>query len=500
MEFSGLPIEQIRQWGWTQIVHPDDREDNVRAWQHAVDSREAFEFIHRLRRADGEYRWHLSRAHAMRDASGNTIVWLGSSTDVHEQKETEEALHELSESLERKVAQRTRALEVEIIERQAAEATLRQTQKMEAVGQLTGGIAHDFNNVLAAVLGNLELAGNRTADPAVHRFLERSHEAAERGAKLVDHLLSFARKQPLRREPCEINRLITNFSDLLQRTIGSTVNVRLTLADDLWMVMADPTQFEMALLNLAVNARDAMPEGGTLDVETRNLGAASPDLPSDLVLGDYVCVSVRDTGTGMSAETAARVFEPFYTTKDVGKGTGLGLSQVYGFSKQLGGGTMVSSKLGAGTCIGLLLPRASESGRRASFVRVAIAEKLPSANPHHGRLLVVDDEPDVRDVAVETLISLGFDVVWAETGDRGLNILGNGPQVDLALVDFSMPEMDGLEFIRRARLSRPDLPCLLVTGGADIDDQLGMSSDDIRILRKPYHIRDLAAAVDLLLA
>jgi PAS domain S-box-containing protein len=499
VEFTGLSIEQIQHWGWTQIIHPDDRDDSIQAWQHAVDSREAFEFIHRFRRADGAYRWHLSRAQAMRDASGNTIVWLGSSTDIHEQKETEAALHELSENLERKVAHRTRALEAEIFERQKVEATLRQTQKMEAVGQLTGGIAHDFNNILAAVLGNLELAERRAVDPVVQKFLGRSQMAAERGAKLVDHLLSFARKQPLRRAACDLNLIITNFNDLLKRTIGSMVDVRLALAIDLWTVMADPTQFEMAILNLAVNARDAMPDGGTLVVETTNLATGSPELPTDLEPGDYVCVSVQDDGTGMSAEVEARVFEPFYTTKGVGKGTGLGLSQVYGFSKQLGGTTTVSSQLGAGTTIGLLLPRALELEQVMPTARLPVTRMLLDVQTRNGRLLVIDDETDVRGVAVEALSTLGFDVAEAESGRLGLDILSKGSRVDLAVVDFSMPEMNGLEFIRRARLSRPDLPCLLVTGYADASELLDASSADIRVLRKPYRIGDLAAALDSLL-
>jgi signal transduction histidine kinase len=237
--------------------------------------------------------------------------------------------------LERKVLQRTRALEAEIRGRQKAEATLQQAKKLEAIGQLTGGIAHDFNNVLAAVLGNLELAMRRNPDPAVEQFLRRAQRAAERAARLTDHLLSFARKQPLRRERCDVNYLVSDFNDLLKRTIGPSVDVRQGLADGIWPVMADPTQFEMALLNLAMNARDAMPKGGTLVIETMNLATGSADLPSDLAPGDYARVSVRDNGTGMSAEVMAKAFDPFYTTKEIGRGTGLGLSQVYGFCKQL---------------------------------------------------------------------------------------------------------------------------------------------------------------------
>lgn len=500
MEFTGLSFEQIKSRGWTQFIHPDDVEENVRLWRHSVETGQPFQFMHRFRRADGAYRWHLSRAHAMRDADGKVIMWIGSDTDVHEQKKSEEAYHELSDALERKVEERTRALEAEIRERQKAEATLQQAQKLEAIGQLTGGVAHDFNNVLTAVLGNLELALRHASDPAVERFLQNAQHAAERGARLTDHLLSFARKQPLRWEPCDLNRLIASFKDLLARTIGPTVDVRLALADDLWTVIADGTQFEMALLNLALNARDAMPNGGTLVIATTNVAAGSLELPSDLAPGDYACVAVRDTGTGMSEEVAAKAFEPFYTTKEVGKGTGLGLSQVYGFSKQLGGTVALSSEVGAGTSVSFFLPRAPEPGAVASPARVLLAEPLPNVQPNGARVLVIDDDPDVRDVTADALRALGFDVVVAESARRGLELLGNGAPVDLAVVDFSMPEMNGIEFIRRARISRPNLPCLLVAGYEYVSKLGDASSGGTTILRKPYRMHELAATIDHLLA
>jgi PAS domain S-box-containing protein len=499
-EFTGLSAGQITSWGCTQFIHSDDVGNNVRAWQHSVDTLEPFLFTHRFRRADGEYRWHLSRAHVMSGADGKTITWLGSSTDIHEQKETEDALQELSDTLERKVERRTRALEAEIRERQKAEATLQQAKKLEAIGQLTGGIAHDFNNILAAVLGNLELALRRVANPEIEQFLQRAQRAAEQGARLTDHLLSFARKQPMRRERCDVNHLIAGFNDLLKRTIGPSIDVRQALSDGLWTVMADPTQFEMALLNLAMNARDAMPEGGTLVIATSNVVAGSPTLPDDLAPGDYTCVSVRDSGTGMSAEAAAKAFEPFYTTKEIGKGTGLGLSQVYGFCKQLDGTATLSSELRAGTCVGLLLPRAPQSAVVVSPTPALPAATPPDVQQQRARLLVIDDQPEVREVAVESLAMLGFDVVEAESARLGLEILGNDPRVDLAVVDFAMPEMNGLEFIRRARLCRPDLPCLLISGYAEVNEVGAASSDGIMFLHKPYRINDLATAIGRLLA
>ena len=406
---------------------------------------------------------------------------------------------ELSDKLELKIEQRSRALEVETKERLKAEAISMQAQKMEAIGQLTGGVAHDFNNVLAAVLGNLELARAHPSGPALDRFLQNAQHAAERGAKLTGHLLAFARKQPLRREQCNLNQLSVRFKDLITCAIGPTIEVSMDLADQLWTVMADSTQFEMALLNLAVNARDAMPEGGKLVIATANVGALSPDLPSELDRGDYACVSVQDHGTGMSAEVASKAFEPFYTTKPVGKGTGLGLSQVYGFCKQLGGTAMLSSKLGTGTRVDLLFPRAVEVAPMALPAPVLHAQPLPNVQVNSARLLVIDDEPDVLNVTVNTLRSLGFSVVAAESVKVGLELLENGVLVDLVVTDYSMPEMNGIEFIRHVHRTHPDLPCLLVTGYADVSDPVTASTQSVMILRKPYRMKQLAATVGQLL-
>lgn len=407
---------------------------------------------------------------------------------------------ELSNTLELKVEQRTRALEIELGKSQKIEASLQQAQKMEAIGQLTGGVAHDFNNVLAAVLGNIDLAQEHATGPVLKRFLQNAQHAAERGAKLTDHLLSFARKQPLRWEPCDLNQLITSFRDLIARTIGALVDVQLALADNLWLVMADATQFEMALLNLAVNARDAMSGGGKLVIATNNVVAHSSGLPNDLAPGDYTCVSVRDTGCGMGTEVACRAFEPFYTTKRSGEGTGLGLSQVYGFSKQLGGSATLSSKVGMGTQVELFIPRALEVVKTTPPLQLALADPLMDLQRSGTRILMVDDEADVRDVTVDVLHSLGFDVVAAENARQGLEILNKDLLIDLLLTDFSMPQMDGIEFIQKARVLNPGLPCLLVTGYAELSRFADALSDGIMILRKPYRMKQLAEAIDRLMA
>nr|WP_321984221.1 response regulator [uncultured Lichenicoccus sp.] len=404
----------------------------------------------------------------------------------------------LTETLEQKVQQRAQALEAETQEIQRTGAILQQAQKMEAIGQLTGGVAHDFNNVLAAVLGNLELAQARATDPTVKKFLRNAQQAAERGAKLTDHLLSFARKQPLRREVCDLNRLSTDFAALIRRTVGTDIEVRLKLADGLWPVMLDATQFEMALLNLAVNAGHAMPGGGVIEISTRNVAAGSDELPDDLDPGDYTCVAVQDDGSGMSAEVAAHAFEPFYTTSTIGKATGLGLSQVYGLSKQLGGTTILTSRSGGGTCVSLLFPRALHAPAAAPVPQLIPAMPLADVQPSDARLLVIDDDPDVREVTVETLRALGFDVVAAESAKLGLDILHSGLELDLVVTDFSMPEMNGIEFIRHAHESHPHLPCLLVTGYAETSDFAEAISGGITILRKPYRMKELAATIERL--
>ncbi len=397
---------------------------------------------------------------------------------------------DLSDNLEAQVNQRTEALEAQTSERLKVEATLQQVQKMEAVGQLTGGVAHDFNNVLAAVLGNLELAHVKTSDPVIQRLLGNAQRAAERGAKLTGHLLSFARKQPLRKEACDVNQLVSRFLGLVTRTIGSSVRVKLELAANAYPVLADPVQLEMALLNIAVNARDAMVEGGRLVLSTVNVTAPSPGVPLDLDAGEYVCIMAQDDGTGMPDDVAKRVFEPFFTTKPVGKGTGLGLSQVYGFCKQLGGSASITSEAGNGTCVSLFLPRTVELASG-----LAISKSDIVVRPANARVLVIDDDSHVLSMVSEMLEALSFDVIGAENGLRGLEILTSSLQVDVVVTDFSMPMMNGIEFIRRARQLQPGLPCLMMTGYADVGNFAEAAADGIEIMRKPYKMNDLAAII-----
>jgi PAS domain S-box-containing protein len=316
------------------------------------------------RRRDGTRFWSSGRMVALRDRRGEVAGYLKILYDRTVEKEARDALEALNADLEDRVAARTRdlaaaneKLRAEIIEREKVGDQIRQLQKMEALGQLTGGIAHDFNNLLTAILGGLEVTRRRIEDPRSLRLIDSSISAAQRGAKLIAQLMAFARKQHLDVEYLPLNTLVRDMQELLERSVGTAVRLTYDLVPDAWPVMADANQVQIALLNLAINARDAMSDGGSLRIETGNL--CLTDAAAELPAGDYAALSVVDTGTGMSEEVQARLFEPFFTTKDVGKGTGLGLAQVYGFVRQSGGGVQVHSVLGQGTTITILLPRAT---------------------------------------------------------------------------------------------------------------------------------------------
>jgi signal transduction histidine kinase len=321
-------------------------------------------------RSDGTHFWCSGRMVALRDRRGDVAGYLKILYDRSAEKQARDSLEALNAALEDRVAERTRELaetnarlRAEIAEREKVSEQIRQLQKMEALGQLTGGIAHDFNNLLTAILGGLEVTRRRIDDPRGLRLIDSSINAAQRGAKLVAQLMAFARKQNLQVEFLPLNTLVGEMSELLQRSVGSAVRLTYDLAPDAWPVMADANQVQTALLNLAINARDAMPDGGALRIATGNLSLATSD--SDLRAGDYATLTVQDTGTGMSDEVQARLFEPFFTTKEVGKGTGLGLAQVYGFVCQSGGAVRVNSVLGEGTTITILLPRTVQGARPA---------------------------------------------------------------------------------------------------------------------------------------
>ncbi|MFT8245996.1 response regulator [Roseomonas sp. BN140053] len=382
------------------------------------------------------------------------------------------------------------SVEREVTESRRLEARLRQADKMQALGTMAGGIAHDFNNLLTAILGSLHLAARHAGDPVrLDRMLRNATLAAERGSALTQRLLSFSRQRDLAMRAVDMNQLVAGMDDLVTRSLGGTVQVRHAPAPELWPATVDPGQLELALLNLCINARDAMPGGGTLTLATRNARLEAEE--GELAAGDYAVLSVCDTGTGMTPEVLARVFEPFFTTKEVGKGTGLGLSMVYGLCRQAGGAVRVRSTPGEGTCVEMFLPRSAAPAE-------AVDDGSQAATPDDARagcILVVDDDPTVREVTLGFLNDLGHRTRGAENGTVALNLLRSDPTIDLMVADLAMPEMTGAELAVQARQLRPQLPVLLVTGYAEQDK----IPRDHPVLQKPFQQDDLARSVAELL-
>jgi len=390
--------------------------------------------------------------------------------------------------------------------RAAAENQVRQMQKMEAVGQLTGGIAHDFNNMLAVVIGNLNMIQRRLAKGAaqgidaagaakITSFVESAVEGASRAAALTGRLLAFSRQQPLQPEPIEPNRLVAGMSDLLGRTLGEPITVETVLGAGLWRTLADPTQLESALVNLAVNGRDAMPDGGRLTIETANAYLDSDYAASEGAKpGQYVMIAVTDTGCGMTREIIERALEPFFTTKPVGKGTGLGLSQVYGFVKQSGGHLKIYSEPGQGTTAKIYLPRLFAAETPAEPPRPPAAAAAPAGDRR--KVLLVEDDERVRAFAEEALRDLGYAVAAAEGGTQALALIRREPDVDLLLTDVVMPNLNGRQLAEQVLKLKPGLPVLYMTGftrNAVVHN--GMLDPGVNFMAKPFTVDQLAAKV-----
>ncbi len=378
-------------------------------------------------------------------------------------------------------------IERDVTEQKSMEARLRQSDKMQALGTLAGGIAHDFNNLLTAILGSLELAGPKVADqPRVQRLIENARGAAERGASLTKRLLSFSRAHDLQARATDVNALIVGMSDLFSRSLGGLVSVRTDLAPDLPAAQVDPDQLELAVLNLCINARDAMPEGGTITVSTRRLTIEKDPEIGD---GDYLAIRVEDEGTGIPDEILRRVCEPFFTTKAVGQGTGLGLAMVFGLAQQSKGRLAIESEVGRGTKVELALPfsAAAPQAEAGQVAPIRVAERP-------ARILVVDDDPEVRHVTVSFLEGFGYDETEAPDGAAALDLLTR-ERFDLVLADLAMPGMSGVELAAAVRALVPGLPVLILTGHADAMQ----IPDDLPVLAKPFRSADLAQRVSELL-
>ncbi|WP_408005405.1 hybrid sensor histidine kinase/response regulator [Pseudomonas huanghezhanensis] len=499
--YTGTSLEAMLALGWRSLHHPDHLERVDARIMRCFATGSVWEDTFPLRGKDGSYRWFLSRALPIRDDQGGITYWLGTNTDITAQVSAEEALRELNESLEQRVAERTRELatanellQVEISERAIAEDALRHAQKMDAIGQLTGGIAHDFNNMLTGVLGALDLVQRRVAAGRIEevgRYIDAAVSSANRAAALTHRLLAFARRQSLNPQPVEINGMVVSMEDLLRRTLGEHIELEIDLCSQMRRATTDEHQLENALLNLVINARDAMPEGGRLLIGTDMVPAATA--PEGLTADDYVRLSVQDTGCGMPPDVIARAFDPFFTTKPIGQGTGLGLSMVYGFVSQTGGHVQLDSVVGKGTRIELYLPC------RAGLPQPLFdnAESPVQLKGGQGEtVLVVEDEPEVRMLVIDALTDLGYRVVDAPDGPAALLIVQGAEPIDLLVTDVGLPGMNGRQLAEIARQHRPQLRVLFVTGyarNAQVrGDFLGEGMD---MLAKPFSIDDLSLRV-----
>jgi len=426
---------------------------------------------------------------------GGRRVFMAVLRDVTDRKRVEDLLSRSNAELEARVQARTLELEAEIRRREEAQAALVQAQRMEAFGQLTGGIAHDFNNLLTIVMGNLELLDGHLGDAASRAFLKRAADAAQMGAALTSRLLTFARRRRLSPRVLNLNKVMLNIIELLKRSLGEPITLTTMLAGDLWPTRADESEVENAIVNLAINARDAMPRGGTLIIETRNvsLAGASSEADPGLARGDFVRIAVSDTGVGMSAEILKKAFEPFFTTKEPGRGTGLGLSTLYGFAQQSGGQVSISSEPDRGTTVYLYLPRSDEevaSRRGEEPAQIPLAQNSEI-------VLVVEDNPEVRELTLQRVEGLGYVALEAENATAAIRILESGEAVDLIFSDIVMAGgMSGYELASWVRAHAPKVKALLTTGYAAEEAKHNEGgAEAFRVLRKPYTRAELALAL-----
>jgi PAS domain S-box-containing protein len=490
---DGLSLDQI-----VQTVHPDDVEELTHAIDEAIKRGGPYAHQYRVRRDDGKYYWIEANGRVEHGPDGTPLNFPGVLIDVEQRRAVEAerdranaALRALNANLEQRVAERT----AELIE---AEERLRQAQKMEAVGQLTGGLAHDFNNLLAGISGSLELMSTRLSQGRVsdvERYIMVALGATKRAAALTHRLLAFSRRQTLDPRPTNVNSLVVGMTDLVQRSVGPGIEVETVGATGLWPALVDPGQLENALLNLCINGRDAMPDGGRITIETANKwmdrqAAHSHDMPE----GQYISLCVTDTGTGMTPEVKAKAFDPFFTTKPLGQGTGLGLSMIYGFAQQSGGQVRIYSEVGQGTTVCIYLPR--HYGSAADDPTES--ENTPAALTKSGEtVLVVDDEPTVRMLVTDVLVDLGYTAIEAADSSAGLKILQSDVAIDLLITDVGLPGgMNGRQMADAARQKRPDLKVMFITGYAE-NSIIGNGhlEPGMKVLTKPFAVETLASRI-----
>jgi PAS domain S-box-containing protein len=608
LDYTGKTHQQMAGDGWGNIVHREDLPRVAQEWATSLVTGETYETEFRIRRADGVFRWHLVRAVPI-ETPGGAPRWLGTNTDIDDQKAAQSELARLNASLGQRVEERTRDLDrmwqlstdvmmvarfdgtitavnpawkhllgleerdllgrklIEFVAEEDhsatraemarlsaglstlrfenqyhhsdgslrviswtavpdeeyihavgrditakraaddalkdAESRLRQSQKMEALGQLTGGIAHDFNNLLQGITGSLEtvkrrLAAGRSED--VDRFMHSATSSANRAAALIHRLLAFARRQSLDNKTVDINQLVESMEELLRRTLGEQFGLRVITGKNVWSARSDENQLESAILNLAINARDAMPQGGTLTIETSNevLSDEYAARHEGLKAGDYAVVSVTDTGTGMPPDVLAKAFDPFFTTKPIGQGTGLGLSMIYGFTKQSGGHVRIDSEPGQGTTVRLYFPRdGARDNAAAPETSIATAD-VPQGEGEI--ILVVEDEPAVRMLVIEELTELGYTVLEAPTGLAAIPILESSQRIDLLVTDVGLPGMNGRQVAEIGRQHRPELPVLFMTGYAEnAAVRSEFLASGMEMIAKPFALDALALRIRAIL-
>jgi PAS domain S-box-containing protein len=490
--FGYAPEQPFSYEDLIQSIHPDDLKHSRASMNVTVEAGADCIIEFRGTWPDGTMHWTELRARLVRNRTGQQPRLIGVALDITDRKTSEETLRRINETLEEHVTARTAELTAahakvlaEIAQRERAEEQLRQSQKLEMIGQLTGGVAHDFNNLLMAVIGNLDLLRKHMPDdPKTGRLISGALQGAQRGAALTQRLLAFARRQDLKIEPRNLSVLIREAADLIERSAGPSVDLRRVLAADLPLTLVDANQIELAVLNLVINARDAMPNGGVLTITVDYPETSAAELPP----GRYVRLAVSDTGCGMDPETLQKATEPFFSTKELGKGTGLGLSMVHGLAIQLKGALRLTSQVGVGTEAELWLPVTT------AVVEEAKLEALEAPEELNGRMLVlvVDDDALIAMSTVGMLEDLGHEVLEAHSGDRALEILRDRRTIDLLLTDYSMPRMNGVQLAAAARDIRPDLPVLLATGYAELPKGSG---PDLARIGKPYRQNQLAAEI-----
>jgi signal transduction histidine kinase/CheY-like chemotaxis protein len=500
--FGRKPGEPFSYQDLLASVHPDDRARRLEVVERTIRTGDDYSIEYRNIWPDGSQHWVDVRARAVRRLDGSIKSLVGVCSDITARKTAEleretllaqlaaerTALAELTATLEQRVVQRTADLMKEVAARERAQEQLRQAQKMETIGQLTGGVAHDFNNLLMAVMGNLDLLRKRLPDdPRLHRLVDGALQGAQRGASLTQRLLAFARQQDLRAVSVDLGALIQGMGNLLERSLGPRIVLKLDIPERLPPARIDANQLELAILNLAINARDAMPDGGSIEIKVAEYQARKDPA---LEPGRYLKLSVVDTGSGMTPEILKRAIEPFFSSKPLGKGTGLGLSMVHGLAVQLGGALQLSSSVGKGTTATLVLPVATVAPE------VEVPAPTAQKKKRSAVILFVDDDPLIAMSTTEMLEDLGHRVIGANSGLHALDILRSGQQIDLMMTDHVMPGMTGIELAAASRKMRPSLPILLATGYAELPEGTQV---DLPRLAKPYHQDQLRDRLDQLL-